>query len=253
MTTHIDGFEIFPNAPIKEAIFEIGIKDLPRNRIPELEALHESYKNHYPDIKPIQVFEKFFAFGEPAPTSEQPQDSSWTQGYQMWASNHQELHTCRLNGFSYNKLKPYLDGSNAIIKTIAGWDIFQKNIPNIEVDKLAVRNINVIDITETRFELDDYLMLSPKIPDTLSGHDMVGFFVNTVLNFPEHNASCSITLAPQPGTGSGLSILLDIEAKKSATNISTCDEIKAELECLKYIKDKVFFSIITDKARELFR
>ena len=250
MNHSIENFEIFPNAPIREAVFEVGIKKLPNERISELEKLHSEFSSNFPTLKPIQIFEKHFAFGDTSPS---PQDTSWIQGYQMWASNNQELHTCRLDGFSYNKLKPYIDGNDAILKTIQGWQIFKAQIKDIEIDRFAVRNINVIDIPASRFELKDYLRLSADIPEILSAHTLISFFNNVILNFPDEGASCSVTITPQPSTNGGKSILLDIEAKKDNENVVDEDGIKSELECLKYVKDKVFFSIITDKARELFR
>lgn len=251
MNQIVENFQIFPNAPIREAIFEIGIKTMPNERVSDLEKLHSDFLNHYPELKPIQVFEKFFAIGD-AP-ARPPQDNAWIQGYQMWASNNQELHTCRLDGFSYNRLKPYKDGNDAILKTLEGWNIFQRKIADAEIDRFVVRNINVIDIPDGRFKLKDYLRLSPDIPESLSANDITGFFSNVVLSFPEQKSECSITMAPQPNTNSGVSILLDIEARKSAEGVKTQEQIKSELECLKYVKDKVFFSLITDKAKELFR
>ena len=131
MKQEIPNFEIFPNAPIREAIFEIGIEPLPYKDGANLECLHSKFANHYPELKPIQIFEKTFTLEvdeKGTPCKEPGKDKTWIQGYQMWATNKQELHTCRLDGFSYNRLKPYKDGNDAIQKTLNGWKIFQEEI-----------------------------------------------------------------------------------------------------------------------------
>ena len=247
MSDGIENFEIFPKAPIKEAIFEIGYKNIGKGRVAEIEAAHDDFKAHYPDKKEIQTFKHEMMFGEEG--AEFVAKSSQVIGYQFWATNRNELHTCKTDGFSYNKLEPYIDGTSAIKKTMDGWEKFSSRITGLEVDRLSVRNLNVINIPFTKFDLEDYVMLFSVLPGALQNNTITNFFFNTSISFPENDALCEITMSPQ-ASGKGVSIVLDIHAQKRVFNKV---DLQNELNSLKTIKDKVFFSIITEKCKELFR
>ena len=243
-----ENFEVFKNAPIKEAIFDIRINPQPLERVNKMDILKEQFKNDFPVVKPIQIFEKKITFGEQISQSE----TSQLVGFQLWATNQNELHTIRLDGFSYNKLQPYANGEEAIHKTLSGWKTYKSVFTDIETNRLSVRNINVIEFKSSRVDLDDYFEKSPDVPSRLAQRNIINFFWRFTLQFEEENAFCDVIMRPDFGP-QGLSVVLDIDAHKPVTSNATEADIIEEFSLLRSVKDQVFFGLIKPKCAELFR
>jgi uncharacterized protein (TIGR04255 family) len=130
-----------------------------------------------------------------------------------------------------------------------GWRKFSSGIKNLKVSNLSVRNLNVVNIPLLKFDLEDYFRLASNLPGQLKDNTLTNFFFNISIAFPEHKAFCDVTMSPQ-ASGRGVSIILDIHAHKG---FMAQEDIQTELEALKVIKDKVFFSIVTENCKEMFR
>jgi uncharacterized protein (TIGR04255 family) len=247
MSKRIKKFENFPNAPIQEAIFNIEIKELPLTELSRLKGVQ--FGDNYTEQKSIQIFQKQFYIGEAAHTQN---DTSWTNGFQVWENDKKQLYTCRVDGFSYNKLRPYENGAKAIKATLQGWKVFKEGIPEAEIQRISVRNINVIEIPKEKYRIESYFKFYPTLPKEHKNKTTEGFAARVALDFPEEKATCIIALAPVRKLSSKSEVLLDIEAFQSVPDDKKVD-IKKQLEHLNFIKDEMFFSIVTEKCKELFR
>jgi len=241
----------FENAPIKEAIVDISFPEIPEDKLPIIESLESDFKDEFPNKKTMRRIYQTLGFKEGQPSNSSSEFS--TAGYQFWAQDEvEDLVTCRRDGFSYNKLKPYSEWSKVLEKALIGWEKYKAKIQPTVLNKLSVRNINLIEIPQTRFELEDYFATSPNLPPAIN-RDMEDFLMRFIIDFSEKNAKCLVTMASQPPTTEGYAlILLDIEAFCYVNTLPNDEQISEILTSLNHIKDIVFFKSLKEKTLELF-
>jgi uncharacterized protein (TIGR04255 family) len=249
MPPKISSYETFKNAPIREAVLNISYQKLPHDYVERFEKIQSKLHADFSEMRPIEAHQKSIAFGNSQEVI--PPDTSWKHGYQIWNANKAELYTARLDGFSYNKLKPYKDGKTALKKMLEGWKILKSIAPECQITSMSVRNINVIEIPEARFEIEDYFKVYPHLPTSLEKYDVSNLYLKTVLNMKHAKTMGTITLAGMPNNEKGQAqILLDIETTRVCDNKSN---MKEDFISLNFLKDEIFFSAITTKCKRLFR
>jgi len=245
----IPGHQVFTHAPIKEAIVDISVADIGADGLAKLEALANTFPE-YPNVQPVRLLKIMNNFN-PDGTNNSTSESEII-GYQFRAADNSELVTCRSQGFSYHKLKPYTEWQRILPKAIEGWKKFHDKCQPTIITKLTVRNINLIEVPQTTLDLDEYFEAGPTLPTNIDG-PMENFFSRTIINFPEHDTKCNVTFAQQPPQSLGnAAFVLDIEAFKTVDGILSLTQINEMLTILNHTKDRVFFGSITQKTKDLF-
>lgn len=243
--------EVFPKAPITEALIDIRVK-LPGNvSLADLDKLHASIKDKYPEKKPRQMWEGTFEIGN----QKEPLQRTHFQvdGYAFITSDGKQVVQYRLDGFTFNRLRPYSRWEDMYPEARRLWDIYRTATNPLLVTRLAVRYINSIEIPLKTFDFDDYFTTAPKIPKQLP-QGLQHFFTRVVIPFPDRGAVAVITQTPSGKQDPvNTAILLDIDVFADV-NLSAEDvKIYDILSILREIKNEVFFSSVTEKAEELFR
>lgn len=242
---------IFKNAPIKEAIIDISFTEMPEGSLSLIESLESDFHDDFPHKKTMRRISQTFGFEEGKANNNVSEFS--TVGYQFWAQDEAEdLVTCRRDGFSYNKLKPYTEWSKVLEKALIGWTKYKNKIRPLALNKLAVRNINLIKIPHPRFEMEDYFETIPTLSASIE-RDMDDFLMRFIIDFSEKNARCLVTMASQPSTAEGHALILfDIEAFCHIDALPNDGQISEILTNLNNIKDLVFFKSLKAQTLELF-
>ena len=243
--------EVFPNAPITEALIDIRV-ELPEDAtLPKLEKLHDLIKAEYPGKKSRRRFEAQIEFKE----EQQPLRRSTFQqdGYYFTSADGKRIVQYRLDGFSFNRLRPYSRWEDLRDEARKAWDIYVTHANPLAVNRLAVRYINSIEIPSKSFDYDDYFTAVPKIPEGLPqvlGH----FFTRTLVPFADHDATAVVIQTPSEKQGPvSTAIILDIDVFAQTSLPSEDQRIWAILEQLREIKNEIFFKSITEKTKGLFR
>jgi uncharacterized protein (TIGR04255 family) len=123
----------------------------------------------------------------------------------------------------------------------------------MEASRIAVRFINVIEIPGLYIDLDKYLSAAPEVPDNLP-QSFKEYFSRYTIQFPEQNAQAIVQLAFPHGASENLTkVLLDIDVFREQTFARPFDVMWDSIEELSFVKDTIFFSYITETAKELFR
>ncbi|HKT13377.1 MAG TPA: TIGR04255 family protein [Terriglobia bacterium] len=243
--------EVFPKAPITEALIDIRV-ELPEDAtLPKLEELHDLIRAAYPGKKPRRRFEAQIEFKE----EQQPLRSSTFQqdGYYFTSADGKRIVQYRLDGFSFNRLRPYSRWEDLRDEARKAWRIYAMHANPLAVNRLAVRYINSIEIPFKSFDFDDYFTAIPKIPEGLP-QVLQHFFTRTMIPFFEQGVTAVIIQTPS-GKQDPLStaIILDIDVFMEK-NLEPEDKLIWEIfEELRYIKNEIFFKSIKDRTKELFR
>ncbi len=243
--------EVFPKAPISEALIDIRVQ-LPGNvSLADLEKLHTSIKAEYPDKKTRTMWEGTFD----VKSEKEPIQRTRLQvdGYAFITSDGRQVVQYRLDGFTFSRLRPYSRWEDVYAEVRRLWDIYRTATNPLLVTRLAVRYINAIEIPSKTFETDDYFTAAPKIPEGLP-QGLQHFLTRLVIPFPDRGAVAIVIQTPSVKQDPvNTAILLDIDVFEEVSLSPEDARIYEILSVLREIKNEVFFKSITERTKELFR
>ncbi len=243
--------EVFPKAPITEALIDIRAQ-LPESvSLADLENLHALIKAEYPDKKPRKRFEGKIEFKdekEPIKTSHFQED-----GYYFRAPDGKQVVQFRLDGFTFNRLRPYSRWEDLYQEARRLWDIYKTGVKPLLATQVAVRYVNSIEIPSKNFDYDDYFTTTPRIPQGLP-QILQHFFTRTVIPFLDLGATAVVIQTPSGKQDPvNTAILLDIEVSAQVSLAPEDERIWEIFDNFRKIKNEIFFRSITQKTQELFR
>ncbi|MGA2362975.1 MAG: TIGR04255 family protein [Candidatus Aminicenantales bacterium] len=236
------------NAPITEALIDIRIRIKEGFDVSRLLSLHQHVAAQYPEKNERFRWEGKFnvAKGEPPASA-----GTTVDGYLFIAADKKQIFQSRLDGFTFNRLMPYDKWETFRLEAHRLWQLYSDLI-SPEIIRVAVRYINKMNIPLPIAKFTDYLVAAPIVPEGLP-QGVSSFLTRVVMPSPETGVITIITQAfEQVVEPQVLPIILDIDVFKERELFSE-KEAWDTLDLLREIKNKAFFSSITDKAEELFR
>ena len=244
--------EIFPNAPIAEALMDIRVQ-LPPNTDPQnLEKLHTKIKKKYTKIEKKYFFETKFEFKQ----NEQPSiesSPSRFQGFLFRSEKEKKLVQARIDGFTFNKLKPYENWDVFCSEGRKHWENYVKIANPLKVTRIALRYINRIEIPLPFENFDDFILINPKIAPELP-QAIRHFFIRFEIPNPGINSTAIIThTIDKPTDQNRLPFIFDIDVIIESNYFVNEKKIWTDFEKLRDYKNEIFFKSITNKTKELFR
>jgi uncharacterized protein (TIGR04255 family) len=243
--------EVFRNAPITEALIDI------RTQLPEgvsltyLETLHSQIQAGYPQKQKRMMLEGAVKFEE----GQEPLTTARHQvvGYLFTSVDGAQVVQFRLDGFTFSRLRPYTRWEEIYPEARRLWEIYRTNTKPLLVNRLATRYINSIEIPSKRFDYDDYFSAAPRIPPGLP-QLLSHFFTRLVIPFPDEGATAIVIQTPhEKPDPTNSAVILDIDVFAEVSLASEDAKIDEVLATLRKVKNEIFFSSITERAKELFR
>lgn len=240
--------------PIVEAVLDIDCDMPPAFDLAALEpSAHDALRQHYPNLRKQFIQEHRFVApinGAPKMTSKQG-----IQALQFLQDGERQLVQVRVQGFSFNRLAPYVSLDDYLPEMERTWRLFVGFAAPVQVRLVRLRCINriLLPVTAGRVELDDYLKLGPRLADeeklTFAG------FLN------QHSAveagtenRVNIVLATQPQESDNLPVIFDIESFRSVDGEpSDWSLLRSRIQSLRELKNLVFEKTLTDKCLKLFQ
>ncbi len=244
-------FETFPNAPIIEALIDIRTQLRQSVTLADLEALHDDIKSQYPEKQKRMLWQGLFQLeGEKQPSAT---TQSKVMGYLFKSADALQITQFRLDGFSFSRLRPYTEWEKVYAEARRLWKIYCARTKPARVTRLATRYINSIEISSKQFDYDDYLTAAPKVPPGIP-QLVEHFFTRLVVPFRDHEATAIIMQTPSDKQDPiKTAIILDIDVFKDVSLAPDDPKIDEIFAILREIKNKAFFSSITERTMELFR
>ena len=133
------------------------------------------------------------------------------------------------------------------------WELYNKVVKPISVDRIALRYINRIEIPLPFDDFSEYILTNPQIapglPQTLSH-----FLMRIEIPNDEIGAIAIITLTiKKPTETQKLPLIFDIDAIKAASYTDKKPDMWNDFSLLRHFKNEIFFNSITEKTKELFK
>lgn len=211
-------------------------------------------RDSYPKFRrPFQVQFKVER-ADPAlePTSEV---SSLANGGAMVSEDGLQIFQARPDGFSHNRLAPYEDWRSFRFEARRLWDLYREAAKPEVIEFLGLNYINQIAIPSGA-EISDYLrafiQVPPELPQVLEVHNFQVQMADL-----ESKARMSIMVSfGAINQDNKIPVTLNVQAFKflnMAYAEVTEDEIWANFDRLRDLKNLVFESCITERVKEDFR
>lgn len=240
----------FPNAPIVEAILDIYVKLPSEVTINNLEVFHEHVKESFPEKQQrISYTLNFNLSPEDAKSS---QSSGRADGYLFRSITQNKIVQARMDGFTFNKLKPYESWKTFQSEARKLWNLYFKILKPLEITRIALRYINRIEIPLPIGDFKEYILTNPELAPKLP-QELESFFMQLVIPKPDISAKAVIIQTMEKSINNILPLIFDINVFREVIFIGNKSEIWEEFEKLRIFKNDIFFNSLTKKAEELFK
>jgi len=247
----LEKYPIFPNAPISEAVLDIRVQLPQEFEVKKLSECYDPVKDRYRVKK-----EKHFIKGKFELKQKEPPDLVMHQngllGYQCVSEDENKIVQARIDGYTFNKLKPYENWNVFCEEAKELWGHYVKLCEPTIVKRIALRYINRIDIPLPFNDFDEYILTNPAIAQGLP-QEVANFFMRLEIPQPKINSNAIVILTMgKPQQPNSFPLIFDIDVYRQVE--FEADEIKIWniFEELRNFKNEIFFKSTTDKAKELF-
>ncbi len=237
-----------------EAVLDIDCDMPPAFDLVALEpSAHDALGHRYPKLRKQFIQEHLVVApidGAPRMTSKQG-----IQALQFLQDDEKQLVQVRAQGFSFNRLAPYVSLDDYLPEMERTWRLFADFAAPVQIRLIRLRYINriLLPLTEGRVDLDDYLNLGPRLPDE-DKLTFVGFLNQHSAVDAGTGNRVNIVLATQPAEGDSLPVIFDIETLKSVDDEpSDWPLLSSKIQSLRELKNLVFEKTLTDKCLKLFQ
>ena len=247
MAKPIDLKEKFPHlskAPIVEAVFDIRV--VPSVKWEEV-SLQVDLKQRLPDFPKVETLRgarvQIVPPGQPGKPAF---EDVGCVGLKLHSNDN--LHIAQFNkgAFVFSRLKPYADWGKFSQEALRLWAIYCELLKPTEVRRIGLRFINRIAIKQSPVELADYYKYPPEPLKELNW-PLSGYLHHDVIQVPETPYSVNLIKTVQ-NVPEEIGLILDIDVFIQSQ--FKYDELRI-IECLEemqWVKNKIFFSSITEKA-----
>ncbi len=248
-------YETFPNAPIREALLDIGVeldKDFDVNRF---NKIYKTLKDRFPNVKKRKHFVDIEAKSIDGNLEyDKTYHDDKLVGFLYISENENKYVQYRLDGFSYNILTPYSNWESFKLEAQELWKLYTQITGNhIKINRLALRYINEFQIPIGEAPVTSYIMTFPHVATGIN-YPVSDFLMRLILVNEDLKALGIITETIGKTTeDTMLPIVFDIDVNKNCNSELDQIDIWEILDNLRDFKNDIFFKSITDKAKEKFR
>ncbi|MCK4358599.1 MAG: TIGR04255 family protein [Candidatus Cloacimonetes bacterium] len=244
-------FQVFQNAPITEALLDIRVKLPEHITINDIESFYKKVKDKFPEKKARKQFKVNIDLSSKAQFSE-VQSPSKIDGYLFRSSIEKKVVQSRMDGFTFNKLKPYNNWNSFSSEARQLWNIYYEMFKPLKITRIALRYINRINIPLPFENFKEYILTIPEISSDLP-QGLSNFFMQLNIPNTKINAMAVINETMKKITRDNkLPFIFDIDVFQINDYSNNTENIWEEFEKLRVFKNEIFFNSLTQKAKELF-
>lgn len=242
-------YPILKNAPIQEALIDLRVK-LPQNiKLTDIVQFHEKVRESFPNKRERVSFQGGIQMLDGKPVS--MPSSGGPDGYFFESPKRDKIVQARLDGFTFNKLKPYENWRVFQSEALKLWKLYASIAKPEKVVRIALRYINRIEIPLPIENFKDYIVTVPEIAPTLP-QGLSHFFMRLLIPNERIKATATVTETMEmTNEGRTLAIIFDIDVWKNTDYLPDSNVIWRDLEKLRVFKNQVFFESITDRTKEM--
>lgn len=243
---------IFPNAPITEALLDIRVTLPEDTRLEQLATFYEGIKENYPNKRERISWQGGFEIEEGHPKIFEPRGGP--DGYMFTSSDGKQIVQARLDGFTFNRLKPYDRWESFRDQSRHFWQIYVDLAKPLQITRTALRYINRIEIPLPMRDFKDYIRTLPEIAPELP-QGLERYVMQLYIPVVEVPAMALVTQRMDPVAQDSpvVPLIFDIDVIHPHPLDVNSEEVWEMFEKLHDLKNDIFFKSITEKAKHLFQ
>jgi uncharacterized protein (TIGR04255 family) len=245
----LDLSETFPRlkrAPIVEAVIHWQARALNSFEPEPLLAALTQKLPEYPSREPLQHVE-FMAMVSGEETAPVLRHERGWQGFRLKSDDGRYVVQFKRDGIVFSRTQPYQHWEPFAASAKRVWKVFLELAAPVEVQRLGVRFINHFE-GATAETLGEFLRDPPSCPSNLP---LKEFVYQSTFEVPGHPFGVRVIKLLQPSIpgqpqSSGLFLDDDVFTTKAMTNDD--EEIDTALARMRWLKNKVFYSLLADRT-----
>ena len=155
------------------------------------------------------------------------------------------------DGLTVSRMTPYTSWPALIGEVRTLWGHYSQTFRPTEVVRVGARYINRIELPETVVDFDVLFTAGPKVAPALP-QGLAQFLTRMVIPIEAHRAILTLIQSFQSTPGGAPAVMLDIDAGCPIPMSPEGDDIWAQLEELRSVKNQAFFGSLHQKAWERY-
>lgn len=239
------------NAPITEAIIDFRIKARSDLHAEDFAAVKDEVSKRLPKVEEMRGLQATIQVQKEEGKPLVLQDLG-LQGYFFKSGDEKVVAQFRIDGFTFNRLRPYTSWEDIFPQAMELWRRYSEVARPLAVTRLAARYINHVPLPAGAGNFDLYLRAAPQVPSELPQY-ISGFLTRVTVHNPEDDIAAHVTQALQTISDTQrLTVILDIDAYKEADFAPDDPAIERTLNQLRMFKNLVFFNSVTEETLRQF-
>ena len=155
-------------APITEAVVDFRVSHSPHFHSDQLRQARERLAHDYPKVDERKGLEARFALAGGQPLQALTRDLGF-QGIWLKTEDEKSVAQFRVDGFTFNRLKPYTSWEHILPEALRLWTIYVELTQPHRLARVALRYINHMRLPGPGVEVDDYIATGPTAAVGASG------------------------------------------------------------------------------------
>ena len=177
------------------------------------------------------------------------------QGIRLKTADGSRIVQFRPDGFTFNNvgLGRYLGGDELLNEALRWWSRYQELTGVAAVVRLALRYLNRLDLPlHHGDQFKKFLVAPPELPP--GAPQMVSSFVSRIVAHDDTGAIAVVTQKlDRPKTQATIvPVIIDVDASFMMEMEPKPEHLRGLLEILRTVKNRCFFSLLTDEAVKLY-
>ncbi len=241
----------FLNPPITEALLDIRV-NLPKDTTLEtLASFQDKVNDNYPVKKERFTWEGKFEF-KPGILPEVVSPRAGTDGFFFNSNDGLSVAQVRLDGFTFNRLKPYKNWEEFRSQAKLLWNVYRQIAEPVNVKRIALRYINKIEIPLPLEDFKQYILTVPEVASNIP-NELSEFFMRLVIENDAIQSKGIVTETIEQIKDGFLPLIFDIDVFYNQISDAYSELMWEKFEQLRNFKNQIFINSLTDKAKDLFR
>jgi len=247
-------FPHLPHAPIVEAVIEIRAR---AEVAWEEGVISEQLKPKLPDYPQVasqKEFQQEVQFGAGQVLEAKQHNLGW-KGLRLQSADQRQVVQFNRDGFVFSRLDPYENWEHLRDEALRLWRVHLDLAHPTETQRIGLRFINRIELPAHEMKFEEYIQPHAEPPRGLD-LPFQGFFHHDTLAAPGHPYSINVVRTiqlPQDPRTQGIGLILDIDVFTTQPFELRQGLLEERLAEMRWLKNKVFFGSITQKALDSFR
>jgi uncharacterized protein (TIGR04255 family) len=173
-------------------------------------------------------------------------------GFRLRSEDGRNVIRLARTSFSYHRLQPYTKWEDLALGAKAVWSAFRRRYEPEFISSVSLRYLNKI-LLPPECDMEDYITLCPRVPNSIDT-GFSDYLLRLVLLDKMVPARAEITQVAGMSESPPRTLAFDIDVTSDHMDfLPDSDQLWEQVGRLRDYKNRLFFSSITDRCRELFR